>query len=120
MRHLFTLLVILCLACNTASDLRRWYAPTDETTRAQKLPTQVAVFETEPADRHFAVIGIFAPPAEAFQSIAEAINGARSAAALYGADAVIVDTTDIVRLERISILEPTTGVHFKARAIVWR
>ena len=120
MRHVFIFLAILCLSCNTASDLRRWYAPTDGTARMLKSPDQVTVFETEPADRHFTVIGIFAPPAEAFRSVGEAINAARRAAALYGADAVIVDTIDTVPLERVSILEPSAGINFRARAIVWR
>ena len=121
MRKTLPVLVILALlGCNTASDLRRWYVVTDGTTRPARSAAEVQVFETAPTDRLFSVIGIFAPPAEAFQSYAEAVNGARRAAAQHGGDAVIVTKSEEVALRRMNALEASTGIALHAQAIVWR
>jgi hypothetical protein len=120
MMRLFLAAFLLVVACNTASDLRQWYAATETSRRPAKAATDVAVFETAPADRQFTVIGIFGPPANAFESYAEAVNGARRAAALYGADAIVITKGEEIHLSRVNIFEPSTGIVFRAQAIVWR
>jgi hypothetical protein len=108
------------VACNTLADLREWYAVTDPTPRQPTPAAQVSVLEAPPSDRQFKVIGIFAPPASAFESFAEAVNGARRIAAQYGADALIITKNEEVALSRVSILEPSSGIVFRAQAIVWK
>ena len=120
MRQILVLLLLALVACNTATDLRRWYVPTDSIPRTQKPPADVTVLEAEPVGREFMVVGIFAPPSNAFESYAEAVNGARRAAALFGADAVIIGPANDVQLQRRTVFDPATGVALRARAIVWK
>jgi hypothetical protein len=119
-RNLATAALLFFIACNTASDLRQWYAVTEPTARTSRNESDVAVLETAPSDRPFTVIGIFAPPANAFESYAEALNGARQVAAAYGAQAVVITKSDEVSLTRRNVFEPATGIIFRAQAVVWK
>lgn len=119
MRKAILGVVLLLAACNTDSDLRRWYVQSDPTPRPSRPAAQVQILEVPPADRPFKIIGIFSPPDNAFESYGEALKGAQRAGALYGADAVLVTSHGTTPQLRRSVLESASLVHIEAQAIVF-
>jgi hypothetical protein len=111
--------VAFTIACNTSSDLRRWYVQTDSVPRAQKTAEQVQVLASEPPNRNYKVIGLFSPPNDAFPSYGEALKGAQRASALYGADAVIVRAHSETQQVRRAAFDSPMLVHIEVGAIVF-
>jgi hypothetical protein len=119
MKRVVAALFVIITACNTSSDLRRWYVQTDSARRAATIPEQVQVLEADPSNSSYKVIGLFSPPNNAFASYGEALKGAQRAAALYGADAIIVTSHSETQQVRRNAFESATLVHIEVKAIVF-
>jgi len=76
-------------------QLAKWYVPTSNGADRHSVPCEhVAYLDEPPTNRTYSVLGWVAPPAK-FRSWGEAINAARAAPSLHGADAVFIDQQQI-------------------------
>lgn len=74
------------------SQLHGWYVSSEYSSGRGRVPFENVMFLNEPPkDRRYRVIGYVYPPSKRFRTWGEVFNGARAAASLYGADAVIAD-----------------------------
>lgn len=114
--------VVLLAACSTVN---MWIPLTQSAPHAPVSYQQVQYLQTPP-DRPYEEIGIITPPADEYETEAEAIMAIRKEAAKHGANAIFIESQNATSGWSFSggpfgaSGGATNGVAYRAKAIVWK
>jgi hypothetical protein len=102
------------------------WIPVDTTSRALVNPRGVEYLEAPP-EKPYTVIGFITPPSDEYETEAEAIKAMREEAAKHGANAFFIESRTETTGWQFSVNPffgasggSSTGVAYRAKAIIWK
>ena len=120
---------VACLAtlvlCGCVTVPLEMWIPLDTASRLPRSMDKVLYLEAPP-DRPYTVVGIITPPADEYETDAEAVKAMRIEAAKHGADAIFIESRTETSGWQFSANSfgasggNSSGVVYRAKAIVWK